>query len=122
MPSPIIVRKRSTIFKVASNLFSRYRIVGEKSVASTATYPLQVMKARLQQRSQAIEVSETTGEIIVTKREYSGVIDCTKKIWKNEGIYGFFKGCVTNALRVAPSAAVTFVTYEFVLDMLTEMS
>lgn len=89
-----------------------------KFVASTTTYPLQVMKARLQQRSQAIEVSETTGEIIVTKREYSGVIDCTTKIWRNEGIYGFFKGCITNALRVAPSAAVTFVTYEFVLDML----
>ncbi len=93
-----------------------------QSVASTATYPLQVMKARLQQRSQAIELSETTGEIIVTKREYSGVIDCAKKIWRNEGIYGFFKGCVTNAIRVAPSAAVTFVTYEFVLDMLADIN
>ena len=90
------------------------------SVASTSTYPLQVIKARLQQRSQAIEVSEVTGEIIVTKREYSGVIDCIQKILKNEGIYGFFKGCVTNAIRVAPSAAITFVTYEFVLDMLSE--
>lgn len=92
------------------------------SVASTATYPLQVMKARLQQRSQVIEVSEITGEIIVTKREYSGVMDCAKKIWRNEGIYGFFKGCVTNAIRVAPSAAVTFVTYEFVLDTLTDIN
>ena len=91
-----------------------------KFVASTATYPLQVIKSRLQQRSQSVEVSEITGEIIVTKREYSGLIDCTTKIWRNEGMYGFFKGCITNALRVAPSAAVTFVTYEFVLDMLTE--
>ena len=91
-----------------------------KFVASTATYPLQVIKSRLQQRSQSVEVSEITGEIIVTKREYSGLIDCTTKIWRNEGVYGFFKGCITNALRVAPSAAVTFVTYEFVLDMLTE--
>ncbi|KAL3812098.1 hypothetical protein ACHAXA_009433 [Cyclostephanos tholiformis] len=101
-----------------------YLVMGamSKIVASTATYPLQVMKARLQQRSQAIEISETTGEIVITKREYTGVIDCTKKIWRNEGIYGFFKGCVTNAIRVAPSAAVTFVTYEFVLDALTEIS
>ena len=91
-----------------------------KFVASTATYPLQVIKSRLQQRSQSVEVSEITGEIIVTKREYSGLIDCTTKIWRNEGVYGFFKGCITNALRVAPSAAVTFVTYEFVLDMLLE--
>lgn len=79
-----------------------------------------MIKARLQQRSQAIEVSEATGEIIVTKREYSGVLDCVTKIIKNEGANGFFKGCVTNAIRVAPSAAITFVTYEFVLDMLTE--
>ena len=90
------------------------------SVASTTTYPLQVIKARLQQRSQAIEISESTGEIIVSKREYSGVLDCIRRIWKNEGAGGFFKGCVTNAIRVAPSAAITFVTYEFVLDMLTE--
>jgi solute carrier family 25 folate transporter 32 len=91
-----------------------------KFVASTVTYPLQVIKSRLQQRSQSVEVSEITGEIIITKREYSGLIDCTTKIWRNEGIYGFFKGCITNALRVAPSAAVTFVTYEFVMDILTK--
>ena len=90
------------------------------SVASTTTYPLQVVKARLQQRSQIVEVSETTGEIVVTNREYSGVMDCVRRILRNEGWGGFFKGCVTNAVRVAPSAAITFVTYEFVLDVLTE--
>ena len=89
-------------------------------MASTTTYPLQVIKARLQQRSQVIEVSETTGEVIVSKREYSGVLDCIRRIIKNEGMNGFFKGCLTNALRVAPSAAITFVTYEFVLDMLSD--
>jgi solute carrier family 25 folate transporter 32 len=98
-----------------------YLVMGaaSKFIASTTTYPLQVIKARLQQRSQTIEFSEATGEIIVVKREYSGVVDCIGKIWRNEGILGFFKGCVTNALRVAPSAAITFVTYEFVLDLLT---
>jgi len=98
-----------------------YLVMGavSKFVASTTTYPLQVIKARLQQRSQVVELSEITGEIIVTNREYSGVLDCVGKIWRNEGIGGFFKGCVTNAIRVAPSAAITFVTYEFVLDMLT---
>ena len=89
-------------------------------VASTTTYPLQVVKTRLQQRSQVVELSETTGEVIVTKREYSGVLTCMRKILRNEGIGGFFKGCVTNAVQVAPSAAITFVTYELVLDMLVE--
>lgn len=90
------------------------------SIASTTTYPIQVVKSRLQQRSQAVELSEISGEIIVSKREYSGVLDCVGKILKNEGIGGFFKGCLTNAIRVAPSAAITFVVYEWVLDVLSE--
>jgi len=98
-----------------------YLVMGatSKFIASTTTYPLQVIKARLQQRSQVVEMSETTGEIIVTIREYRGVSDCVARIWKCEGVTGFFKGCVTNALRVAPSAAITFVVYEWVLDVLT---
>lgn len=66
-----------------------------------------------------MEFSEA-GEVVVTKREYSGVVDCVGKIARNEGVNGFFKGCLMNAIRVAPSAAITFVTYELVLDVLTE--
>jgi len=88
-----------------------------KIIASTTTYPLQVIKARLQQRSQVVELTEA-GEIQVSKREYAGVIDCVRRIGKREGLRGFFKGCLPNALRVAPSAAITFVTYESVLDLM----
>lgn len=98
-----------------------YLIMGAiaKIVASTTTYPLQVIKSRLQQRSQAVEISEV-GEIQVSKREYNGVIDCIRRIWINEGVGGFFKGCLPNAVRVAPSAAITFVTYETTLDALCQ--
>ena len=89
-----------------------------KIIASTATYPLQVIKTRLQQRSQALEISET-GKIQVKKREYKGVVDCITRIYLKEGVIGFFKGCLPNALRVAPSAAITFVAYETMLDFLS---
>lgn len=90
-----------------------------KIIASTTTYPLQVIKARLQQRSQAVEISNE-GEVLVSKRDYKGVIDCTRQILRREGIYGFFKGNIPNAVRVAPSAAITFVVYESVMDLFRE--
>jgi solute carrier family 25 folate transporter 32 len=88
-----------------------------KILASTFTYPLQVIKSRLQQRADAVDISQE-GEIRVRRREYKGVVDCVSRIWRNEGALGFFKGCVPNALRVAPSSAITFVVYETVMDAL----
>lgn len=87
------------------------------SAASTTTYPLQVIKARLQQRSQSLELM-ANGEIEAVHREYVGMLATGKKLWQREGFLGFFKGAIPNALRVAPGAAVTFVVYESVLDFL----
>ena len=92
-----------------------------KIIASTITYPIQVIKSRLQQRNQTAEIS-ATGEVEIVTREYKGVIDCAGRIWKREGIVGFFKGSIPNAIRVAPSAAITFVVYEFVTDSMTSKS
>uniref|UniRef100_A0A7S1ZHN0 Mitochondrial carrier protein n=1 Tax=Ditylum brightwellii TaxID=49249 RepID=A0A7S1ZHN0_9STRA len=88
-----------------------------KIIASTTTYPLQVIKSRLQQRSEMIELTEA-GDLSVVHRQYKGLMDCMTKIWQKEGITGFFKGNIPNAIRVAPSAAITFVVYEGVMDML----
>mmetsp|Transcript_52821 Transcript_52821/g.78918 ORF Transcript_52821/g.78918 Transcript_52821/m.78918 type:complete len:347 (-) Transcript_52821:154-1194(-) len=88
-----------------------------KIIASTVTYPLQVIKARLQQRSETLELT-TSGEIEVVKRNYDGILKAVAKIYRNEGFVGFFKGCIPNALRVAPGAAITFLVLETVLDMI----
>ena len=53
-----------------------------------------------------------------TRMQYRGVVDCVVKTWTHEGVYGFYKGCLPNAIRVAPGAAVTFFTYETVADVL----
>jgi len=89
-----------------------------KIIASTATYPIQVIKSRLQQRSQGTELS-AAGNIKFVKRKYNGVLDCISRIWKLEGVIGFFKGSIPNALRVAPSAAIVFVVYESTMDFLS---
>ena len=72
-----------------------------KVAAGLATYPYQVIKARLQQRE--------TG---ASRWRYTGTWDCIVKIWQFEGALGFFKGCVPNVLKTAPSAAITFLVYE----------
>jgi solute carrier family 25 (mitochondrial folate transporter), member 32 len=87
------------------------------SIASTTTYPLQVIKSRLQQRSgESLELT-SSGDLKVVRKEYIGFISTVRRIWVAEGIHGFFKGCITNAARVAPGAAITFLVYESVLDV-----
>jgi len=89
-----------------------------KIISSTITYPIQVIKSRIQQRAETAEIM-ASGEVEIVKRDYKGVVDCIMKIWRNEGVLGFFKGSIPNALRVAPSAAITFVVYEAVTDVLS---
>ncbi len=84
-----------------------YSLLGgvAKIVAGLATYPYQVIKARLQQRE--------TG---AARWRYTGTWDCVLKIWRFEGLVGYFKGCVPNVLKTAPSAAITFYVYEQVVS------
>lgn len=81
-----------------------------KIIASTITYPYQVIKSRLQQRG------STVGGQAVYK--YKGTIDCAMSLWKEAGIRGFFRGLVPNVMKVAPSAALTFVVYEEAMKIL----
>lgn len=46
--------------------------------------------------------------------QYSGVIDCIKKVFQKEGFPGFYRGCATNLMRTTPSAVITFTTYEMI--------
>ena len=43
-------------------------------------------------------------------------------MWQREGVSGFFKGCLPNAFRVAPNAAITFVVFEQLMEQSREES
>lgn len=87
-------------------------------IATSLMYPLTTIRTRLQKKQYTIqEVTKVTaekGEIL-----YKGNIDCIKKIIRNEGLLGFYKGLVPNLCRVVPSNAIFFFIYEHVNKFLT---
>ena len=64
----------------------------------------QVVRSRLQEQGQA------RNSVV----QYAGVVDCIRKVFKKEGLPGFYRGCATNLLRTTPSAVITFTSYEMI--------
>ncbi|KAK6631068.1 Calcium-binding mitochondrial carrier protein Aralar1 [Polyplax serrata] len=68
--------------------------------AASLVTPADVIKTRLQVVARA---GQTT---------YNGVIDATKKIYKEEGARAFWKGTAARVFRSSPQFGVTLLTYE----------
>jgi hypothetical protein len=41
---------------------------------------------------------------------YNGLVDCIKKTFAKDGIYGFYRGLWATYLKVAPMTAILFLT------------
>ena len=52
-------------------------------------------------------------------KQYTGTIDCFKKIAAQEGVSGFYKGVVPRLGRVVPGQGVIFMSYETILEFTT---
>ncbi|KAK1760482.1 mitochondrial carrier domain-containing protein [Echria macrotheca] len=70
-----------------------------KLVAGVTTYPLQVLRSRLQH----YEADALFG------RGVSGVV---RTLWREDGVRGFYRGMVPGVVRVLPATWVTFLVYE----------
>lgn len=49
---------------------------------------------------------------------YRGILDCAKKTFVNEGIFGFWAGLPTYYFRVGPHSVITLLTAEFLRKLM----
>lgn len=77
-----------------------------KLLAAVATYPAQVVRSRLQQRSE--------GRALV----YSSSWQAARLTWAREGLGGFYKGLAPSLARVMPQSAITLAVYEGIVALL----
>jgi solute carrier family 25 phosphate transporter 23/24/25/41 len=80
------------------------------AVAQTVAYPLDLVRRRIQ--VQGFTGATSGGGGGVNTRHYTGMIDAFVKIYKYEGIRGFYQGLWPNYVKVVPAMAVSFLVYE----------
>ncbi|OAA75075.1 mitochondrial carrier protein RIM2 [Akanthomyces lecanii RCEF 1005] len=77
-----------------------------KFVAAILAYPHEVARTRLRQAPVA------DGQL-----KYTGLVQCFKLVWKEEGLMGLYGGLTPHLLRTVPSAAIMFAMYEGILRL-----
>jgi len=100
--------KRTLVKKKSISLFESLAFGGiAGAVAQTVTYPFDLLRRRMQ-------IVGAGG----TKEVYNGPLDAIKKIVKNDGWRGLYRGMVPCYLKVIPSIAISFSTYELMRRVL----
>ena len=75
-----------------------------KSIAAVLFYPHEVARTRLREEGR--------------KEKYRGFFQTLGRVFREEGRRGIYGGMCPHLLRVIPSSAVTFVTYECAMQIL----
>ncbi|KAF6172996.1 hypothetical protein GIB67_006372 [Kingdonia uniflora] len=87
------------------------------TVGQTVAYPLDVIRRRMQMGGWHNASSVVTGDGKAAI-EYTGMVDAFRKTVRHEGFGALYKGLVPNSVKVVPSIALAFVSYEMVKDVL----
>ncbi|XP_073023041.1 mitochondrial adenine nucleotide transporter ADNT1-like [Primulina eburnea] len=89
------------------------------TVGQTVAYPLDVIRRRMQMVGWNHAASIVTGDgRSKVALEYTGMIDAFRKTVRHEGFGALYRGLVPNSVKVVPSIAIAFVTYEQVKAVL----
>ncbi|KAI9003135.1 mitochondrial carrier domain-containing protein, partial [Gaertneriomyces semiglobifer] len=72
-----------------------------------AIYPIDVIKSKIQ-----------TDSFDKSTRKYTGLFDCARKTFAQEGAAGFYRGFWACMFRAGPANAATFVAYEMTMNLI----
>ncbi|KAK8861608.1 hypothetical protein IAR55_002431 [Kwoniella newhampshirensis] len=85
---------------------------GAGIVAVAATYPLDLVRARLSIATSGMALRKS-GEAFSSEDARLGMVGMTRKVYKTEGgIKGLYRGCWATAVGVAPYVSLNFYIYE----------
>ncbi|CAH0479079.1 unnamed protein product [Peronospora belbahrii] len=96
------------------------------AIAQTVAYPFDTVKKRLQLQQVHLNVSKT-GPLSAeggsaSTLYYRGMVDCFRKVIRDEGPLALYRGTSANLARIVPYAAVMFSTYEMTKKTLHVLS
>ena len=80
-------------------------VILSKAIAQIITYPLNVIRSRLQ------DISTDNKSY---KKPYSNLKSCIKQTYSELGIRSFYRGLPIHLLRVSPQTCILFMVYEYI--------
>merc|ERR1712087_116628 len=84
------------------NFFENFMLSGVAAgVSKTVAAPIERVKLLVQNQDEMIKQGRLD-------KPYNGVVDCTMRVLKTEGVYPFWRGNLANVLRYFPTQALNF--------------